>query len=236
MSRRYLVPAAGVPVLAALAVLAVYAYFFSGLRSAPAPLALSTPTPGASASPPASGDLSGAWKVASGSQAEWRVKELFAGESSQHGAVGRTTAVSGDLTVSGQEVSSFSFSADLSQLASVDTVFGHDVRQRDQVVRQALGTGQFPLATFKSSQAVAVPAGLAAGQQVQLQVPGQLTIHGVTEDVTATVTVQLSGTQVEAAGSIPTDMQSFNIQAPRAPFVTVDPNVTIGFVINLSKS
>jgi polyisoprenoid-binding protein YceI len=242
--RRLAIGAAGVALIALIGVGAAYAYFFSGLRSAPQPLALATPTPGASASagatPAAAADLAGSWKVASGSQAEWRVSEVFVGTTSAHQAVGRTSGVSGGLAVqqaaSGLAASSLNFSADLTQLASVDQVAGRDVSQRDQLVRQALSTSRFPTASFQSSQAVAIPTGLAAGQQVQLSVPGQLTIHGVTKDVAATVMVQISGAEVQVAGSVPTDMGTFNITPPSAPFVTVDKNVTLGFALNLSRA
>lgn len=245
MNRRRLLIAAGA--LALLILLgggaAGYTYFFSGLRTAPKPLAIATPTPGASATPTpaAGGSLAGSWSVAAGSQAEWRVSEVFAGTSSPHQAVGRTSGVAGTLRVqdsgSGLTATSLQFTADLSQLASVDQVVGHDVRQRDQLVRQALGVNRFPTATFQSSQAVALPAGFTDGQQVQLTVPGQLTIHGVTKDVTVTVSqLQLSGPQVQAAGTIQTSMGAFNIDPPSAPFATVDQNVTIGFLLNLAKS
>ena len=70
---------------------------------APAAPALATPTPGASAtaSPVAAAALDGNWTVASGSQAEYRVNEAFAGQTSSHQAVARTSAVSGAVTVTG---------------------------------------------------------------------------------------------------------------------------------------
>ena len=48
--------------------------------------------------------------------------------------------------------------------------------------------------------------------------------------------LQISGSQVQAAGTIQTTMADFNIQPPSAPFVTVDRNVTIGFLLNLAKA
>jgi polyisoprenoid-binding protein YceI len=83
---------------------------------------------------------------------------------------------------------------------------------------------------------VTLPADIAGGQQAQLSVPGQLTIHGVTKDVTATVTVQVSGAQVQAAGQIKTDMATFNINPPSAPFTTVDKNIEIDVLLNFSRS
>jgi len=242
MTRRHLL--LGVAAVALLAILgagaAGYAYFFSGARTAPKPLALGTPAPGATPSATASG-LSGSWSVTAGSQAEWRVSEVFAGTTSPHPAVGRTSGLSGTLTVedtgSGLSAGNLSFTADLTGLASVDQVEGRDVRQRDQLVRQALGVSRFPTATFQSSQAVELPAGFGDGQQVQLTVPGRLTIHGVTKDVTVNVgQLQLAGSQVQAAGTIQTTMGTFEIQPPSAPFVTVHQNVTIGFLLHLARA
>lgn len=182
MSRRNLL--VGVGAVALLVVLAAaaggYAYFFSGLRTAPKPLALATPTPGASvaATPTPAGDLTGNWKVA-----------------------------------------------------------GRDVSERDHLVSQSLAVNRFPNATFQSSQIVALPTGFSDGQQVQLPVPGQLTIRGVTQDVTVNVTrLRLAGSQVQAAGMIQTTMGAFGVPPPRAPFVTLDQNVTIGFALNFARA
>ena len=236
VKRRNLVLAGGaLAVIALLAAAATYAYFFSGLRSAPPPLALATPTPGVSASALPAGDLAGNWTVASGSQAEYRVNEVFAGQTSSHQAVARTSALSGGLTVAGLEVSNLTFTAQLTSLASVDTVSGYQVSQRDRLVQQSLQTSQFPTAVFKAT-ALALPAGVAGGQQVPVAVPGQLTIHGVTRDVTANVTLQVAGGQVQAAGVVDTDMATFNITPPRAPFTTVDQKVEIRVTLNFARA
>src|SRR5712691_9273426 len=80
-----------------------YVYFFSGLRSSPSALGLSSPTAHASGTPAATtaGGLAGRWTVTTGSRAGYRVQELFVGQTSKHEAVARTTNVSGSLTVSG---------------------------------------------------------------------------------------------------------------------------------------
>lgn len=240
MSRRNILIGAGALVLiAVIGFGAAYAYFFSGLRSAPPALALATPTPGASATAaPAAAALDGTWTVAAGSLAEYRVNEVFAGTPSPHQAVARTSAVSGGLTVTGLEAGNLTFTAQLGSLTSVDSVAGltnFNVSNRDRLVQQSLQTSQFPTAVFKAA-AVTLPANVAGGDQVQVSVPGQLTIHGVTRDVTATVTVQVSGTEVQAAGQIKTDMATFNINPPSAPFTTVDRNVEIDVLLRLARS
>src|SRR5450756_1014265 len=95
--RRNFVLAAGAGIVA-IALIAVggYVYFFSNLRSSPPSLALSA-NPTAIAAP-TSTTLAGAWTVTTGSQARYRVKELFVGETAKHDAVAQTTSVTGMLT------------------------------------------------------------------------------------------------------------------------------------------
>jgi len=90
-------------VVAVLGLVAGYAYYFTGIRTAPKPLALSTPSPAAStsASPAATTRLAGTWSVASGAIAGYRVNEKFAGQTSSHEAVAQTSSVTGTLTVGG---------------------------------------------------------------------------------------------------------------------------------------
>src|SRR5438105_14209522 len=71
-----------------------YAYYFSGLRSAPKALTLSKPSPAAST---ASG-LAGAWTVTSGSKAEYRVSEVFVGTTSPPEAGADPSTMSGSMT------------------------------------------------------------------------------------------------------------------------------------------
>jgi len=66
--------------------------------------------------------------------------------------------------------------------------------------------------------------------------PGKLTIHGVTKDVTATAKAQVSGSKVEVAGSVSIVMTEYGITPPSVPFTTVDPQVTIEFDVFLTKA
>jgi polyisoprenoid-binding protein YceI len=227
--------------LAALALLAggAYVYFFSGLRTAPAELGLSaTPsaTPTVTGSTPAV--LTGRWTVATGSLAGYRVKELFAGQSSKHEAVARTSTVSGSLTVSGDsagyQVSDVSITVGLADLQSKDQVAGRDVSQRDGVVSRQLDVQQFPTATFTVVSA-SVPAGVTSGP-VDVTATGRLTIHGVTKDVTVKAKAQVAGDKVEIAGSIAINMTDYGVPPPQAPFVTVDTALTIEFDVFMTKA
>jgi polyisoprenoid-binding protein YceI len=241
MRTRILVVIGAVVAVVALASGAGYVYYFSGLRSAPAQLGLSA-TPIAATSPTvtpaATASLTGSWTVTTGSLAGYRINELFVGQSSKHQAVARTSTVSGSLTVSGDstgyQVSSLTFTADLTSLHSVDTVAGRDVTQRDGVVNRQLDVQQFPTATFTATSA-SVPGGIAS-QAVDVSVTGKLTIHGVTKDVTIKAKAQLVGAKAEIAGSTSIAMSDYGVAPPQMPFVTVDSTLLLEFDIFLVRS
>lgn len=238
-----LVVAAGLAGLVLVAGLAGgYIYFFSGLRTTPKPLALSTATPQASASPAAAGSsagLAGTWTVGSGSQAGYRVSEQFAGQTSSHEAVARTTSVSGGLTVqqssNGFQATAIKFTAQLANLQSVDQVAGFNVGQRDRIVFQTLAVSQFGEATFQG-QSVDLPAAVGDGSAQTVTIPGQLTIHGVTRQVQVKADIKVTGSQAQAVGSTSFNMTDFGINPPQVPITTVQPGVTLEFQLVLVKA
>jgi polyisoprenoid-binding protein YceI len=242
MSRKLLVPIVAVAILSVLGGAATYAYFFSGLRTSPATLGLTSPTPtvSASASPATtSSSYAGTWHVASGSVAGYRVKEQFVGQTSTHEAVARTSDVSGKVTItqsgSTYQLSTGTITVQLSSLASVDQVAGYNVTNRDRIVQNALDVSSYPTATFVASR-VTIPDGAASGQAVTVSVPGQLTIHGVTSTVIATLQLRVSGTTAQVAGTIAITMSDYGVTPPSIGFTTVQPAATLEFQVNLTKS
>jgi len=238
MKRNLIIAAvAGVAVLALIGS-GGYTYFFSGLRTSPDTLGLSSATPSATAGSTSATNLTGKWNIATGSLVGYRVQELFAGASSKHLAVARTSDVSGSLAISGDAsgytVSGITLTANLTSLHSVDQVAGRNVSQRDGVVTRQLAVQQFPSATFTTTSA-SVPGSLYSAQ-VDVSAPGMLTIHGVTRDVTATAKAQVVGDKVEIAGTLTINMTDYGVSPPQAPFVTVDPTATIEFDIFLTKA
>ena len=226
---------AAVVAVAVLGAGAAYAYFFSGLRTSPSALALATPsatpTAGASATP-------GTWQIGSGSVAGYRVKEQFAGQTSTHEAVARTSDVTGQVSIaqagSTYTMTSAKVTVQLANLASVDSVAGYNVTNRDRLVQRALDVSSFPTAVF-TAQSVALPAGIETGQAVNVAVPGQLTIHGVTKGVTANLQLRVNGATAQIAGSIATSMGDFAITPPNAPFTVVQTAVTIEVQLSLTQ-
>ena len=202
MSRKLLISAVAVAALAVLAGAGAYAYFFSGLRTSPTALGLSSPSPTSSTTASTTTGGAGTWQVASGSLVGYRVTEKFAGQSSTHEAVARTGEVTGQITIS-QSGSTYrmtgaKITVQLANLASIDTVAGFNVRNRDGIVQRSLDVSSFPTAVFEADP-VDLPADVATGQAVTVSVPGKLTIHGVTRSVTATGQLRVSGSRVRSS-------------------------------------
>jgi polyisoprenoid-binding protein YceI len=232
--------------IAVLGGVAAYAFYFSSLRTSPATLALSSPTPAGSASAAPSSTLSpaavasaGTWQIGAGSLAGYRVKEQFAGQTSPHEAVARTSEVTGQVTIaesgSTYQVTAATVTVQLGSLASVDQVAGYNVTNRDRIVSQTLDVSSYPTAVFKA-QPITFPTDAGSGSAVTVSIPGTLTIHGVTKSVTATVQLRVNGTTAQVAGSISTNMTAFGINPPTVPITSVQPAITLEFQLNLTKT
>jgi polyisoprenoid-binding protein YceI len=235
--RTLLFGAGGLIVVLVLVGVGGYLYYFSGLRQAPTPLALSSPQ--ASGDSQAAADLAGKWGVQSGSQVGYRVHEQFVDQSSPHDAVARASGVSGGLTIqqagSGLQATGITITAQLTDLHSVDQVAGRDVNSRDRVVTRSLSTQQFPDATFTASS-VPIPASALRGEAVTLTAPGQLTAHGTTRPVQANLQGRVQNKQLQLAGTVPLKMTDFGITPPQFPFVKVPPEATVEVQLSLAKN
>src|SRR3989442_5268088 len=201
VSRKLWIPIAAVAALAVIGSAGAYVYFFSGLRTSPASLALASPSASASSATA----NAGTWQIASGSVVGYRVKEQFVGQTSSHEAVARTADVTGQVTIaqsgSSYQMTSANVTVQLANLASVDQVAGYNVTNRDRIVQRSLSVSSFPTAVFEA-QSVTLPAGAETGQTVTVSVPGKLTVHGVTKDVTPTLQLRVTGGTAQIAGSM----------------------------------
>lgn len=127
-------------------------------------------------------------------------------------AVGRTPLVSGQLEASGSVIESAIIEADLTAIAS-------DRSRRDPAIQRALGTAEFPSATFTSTDPVDLGAVPADNEPFSATVPGSLTIRDVSQDVTLELDGQRVGDVVVVVGTLPVDFTSFGVTMPTAPIV-----------------
>lgn len=185
---------------AALVVLVVAAVaLFIKLQPTQPPLALPTNPASAPAGP-----LSGTWQVAPGAVAGFRVQESALGFSND--VVGRTSSVSGTLTISGGQVTHAVFRVELTTI----TVNGKTQPQ----VANSLGTQADPTATFTLSGPVTAGTAFASGATITRTAAGELTMHGITRPATVTISGRRDGTAIQVAGSIPVSFATWGIRSP----------------------
>ena len=165
-----------------------------------------------------SAGVDGTWKIdrTIGSFADftstfagYRVQEELVGIGAKT-AVGRTPDVDGSLTISGTKIPEAEFSADLSTLES-------DEDRRDNSIRgQALETARFPTATFKLTKPIKIDAIPAEGKQISVDATGDLTLHGVTRQVTIPLQAVRTGDAIAVTGQLDIPFADFQISQPRS--------------------
>lgn len=165
--------------------------------------------------------VAGAWTVdttigdfdfeqATGSFAGFRVdEELTIGEVT---AVGRTGEVSGFIQLGAGGLEAAEITVDMSAIES-------DRPLRDGRTRQALGTDQFPTATFVLTEPVALPADAADGAAFSLEAAGELTVKGVANPAVFALDAQLVDDVIVVVGSTEVTFADYGVQAPSAPIV-----------------
>ena len=122
--------------------------------------------------------------------------------------VGRTTDVTGLVTVSGGQVRA----ADLRiGLLSLTSGAGKPAPQ----FGLSLDTKQYPDATVGLSQPVVLDASFASGTTLGVNATGRLTLHGVTRTITVALSARRDGTGIDVAGSFPIAFADYDIAGPK---------------------
>lgn len=235
--RWLLVAIAGLAVLAAAGPF-IYIHFFNG--STPAALSLPS-TPASSASTGTSstgttsntgtstGPVAGTWTAGSGSVVGYRVNEVLLGQNAT--AVGRTSEVTGHLTIAGTTVTAAAFTVPMASVHS-------DKSQRDgQFDGRIMDVAQYPTGTFTLSSPIDLAPLPAGGVIKDYTAHGRLTLHGTTRAVTFTLTAERKGSQIEVSGDIPVLFSDYNIQNPSfAGFVTTQDHGLLEFLLVFSRT
>lgn len=182
----------------------------------------STTTPGGGEPPvPTAADTAdGTWTLTAGEGVfvGYRINELFAGDSIEVTAVGRTPSVTGSMTVSGTAISSVDITADMTALAS-------DSERRDNAVRtQGLETDSYPNATFTLTAPIELGSLPPLNGAVDIVATGDLTLHGVTRSVQVPLQARWNGDSIDVAGGTTVVLADFGIVAITNPFVGISDN------------
>lgn len=208
-------------------------YLYIHLIEGPPPARLSVSAPRAATTPPLVSDgpapeLAGTYRVGTGSVAGYRVGEVLFGQSAT--AVGRTSAVTGTMTITGTSVTSAAFTVDLTTVKS-------DRSQRDGQFRgRIMDTSTYPTATFTLTAPISLGSVPPDGTTVTENATGMLGLHGVTKTVTFPVTGKRSGTTISVSGAVPIVFADYHIDNPSGGPATTQDHGTLEFLLDLTHT
>ena len=205
----------------------------SAARSSPIG-ATATPTMTSPAGTPSAGTASagavaGTWRVSSGSVVGYRVNEVLAGQNNV--AVGRTSDITGILTIRGSAVTAASFSVPMDTIRS-------DQSERDaQFNGRIMETSIYPTGTLSLTAPIALGALPADGAIRTYHASGNLTLHGHTRPVTFALQAERTTSGIAVSGSIPILFANWEIGNPSfAGFVTTQNHGVLEFLIKFRRS
>ncbi len=184
---------------------AAYSYFAVRTSGAPAPASLGV-APEAGGGP---SELDGEWVLArqNAGFAGYRVREVLGVLPAPNDAVGRTTAVRGRIVISDGRIESVQTTADLTQLRS-------DEEGRDPAAQMALATDRFPTGSFRLTHPIDLHSP-QVGRELNLTAHGNLTLHGITKAVDATLQARWNGDSFQLAGQVEIRREDFELEFPQ---------------------
>ncbi len=139
----------------------------------------------------------------------YRVQEELASIGAKT-AVGRTPDVTGSLQVDGTTIPEATFTANLTTLQS-------DSDRRDgALANQAIETSQFPEATFELTEPIELDSVPADGATIEVDAVGDLTLHGVTREVTIPLEAQRNGDVIAVTGQLDIQFADYDIDQPQS--------------------
>ena len=145
-------------------------------------------------------------------------------------AIGRTPAVSGTVTIDGRTLTDASVVADLTAIES-------DERRRDGRIQDALETDLFPEATFELTEPVDLGTTPVRDSTIAVQATGDLTIHGVSREVTVPLEAVWTDDLVVVTGSLDVVLADHEVTPPSAPMVvSVDGTATVELQLYLAQN
>jgi len=177
----------------------------------------------AAASSPSGTGVDGTWTATDASQLGYRVKEVLFGQSTE--AVGRSSSVEGQLTISGTKVSAASFTV------QVATIKSDESRRDSQFTGRIMDTSQFPTATFTLTQPIDFGSLPADKVEITAQATGDLTLRGVKKSVTFPLTARRNGANIEVSGTIPIVFADYSIPNPSTSGISTEDNGVVEFLL-----
>jgi polyisoprenoid-binding protein YceI len=210
-----------------------FIYFVLFPTSSPKPFKL-TASQHTTPAPPTT-SLKGTWTIASGSVAGYRVREKLGFLPAESDAVGRTSQITGHVTVveSGGTVriTAAAFKVNVYSLKSNESM-------RDEHIHTiGIQSATYRYATFVLTHTVSLPASALSGKVALARVTGVFNIHGASRTETLPLEMTLSNKLIQAVGSLTFPWSRFNMTAPSVGgFVNVTGHATMEFDLHLAHA
>jgi polyisoprenoid-binding protein YceI len=146
------------------------------------------------------------------SRAVYRAGEVFFGPSNRFNvAVGTTNAVQGEMWIDRSN-------PPRSRIGTITvdiSTFKSDSNQRDRMIRtQWLESSRFPMAQFTPTAITGLPDAYVPGQELFVQIAGNLRVRQVTRSVTFATTLKLDGVALTGVASTRILMTDFGFAPP----------------------
>jgi polyisoprenoid-binding protein YceI len=154
----------------------------------------------------AASGIEGTWTVADGSIVGYRIDETLFGQDSE--AVGRSEGVTGEVTIDGSAVTGATFEVDMATFESGES------RRDAQFENRIMAVGEFPTATFELTDPIELGSVPGEGEEVTATATGELTLHGVTREVTIDLTARLDGATFAVDGTTTVTFSDYGIDDP----------------------
>lgn len=160
---------------------------------------------------PATTDIDGRWEVtnrpgANATSAGFTFNEVLPGERRTTSA--STQGVTGYATIEAGTLTAGEITVDMTHLTSDSDVRDENVR------RKILDTDKFPEAKFVVTEPVDVSGVPDNGTVGNIELTGDMTIHGETQRVTGDFEVARSGDRLVVGGTIPINREEFGVKSP----------------------
>lgn len=168
--------------------------------------------------PAATTDANGTWEIIGGDDSQntsvgFTFNEVLPG--SKRTTSGSTHNVTGELKVANNKLEDASIVVDMATLTS-------DIERRDINVRNNIfNVDQYPESKFELSDPVDISKIPDNGQWANVEVPGRLTIRGITNDVTVTMKAARTGDMVLLSGTLPINRLDYNVRLPQFVAATI---------------
>jgi polyisoprenoid-binding protein YceI len=205
----------------------VFIHFIEGPPKAR--LALPNVTHSTSNSALGSGATNGTWEVGQGSTVGYRVKEILFGQSTT--AVGRGSQISGSATISGKTISAAHFSVNVGSIKS------NQAQRNAQFDIRIMDVVNYPTATFVLTRPIHLSSLPKTSAPLSATATGNLTLHGVTHQVTFDLKAERVGNSVDILSDLNIVFAHWHITNPSiAGFVTTANHGLLEVLLHLNKA